>query len=98
MGYMITTDEMIDQWGIWLQQMRWLTNEIAKLQKLNKIAKARGQTLAQLALAWVLRLPEVNSALIGASKVSQIEDAVGALKNLEFSQKELQSIDKILKA
>ena len=75
-----------------------ITDEkIAKVQKLNKIAKARGQTLAQMALAWVLRLPEVNSALIGASKVSQIEDAVGALDNLNFSLGELEQLEKILK-
>lgn len=72
-------------------------DKIAKVQKLNKIAKARGQTLAQMALAWVLRLPEVNSALIGASKVLQIEDAVGALHNLSFSLGELEQIEKILK-
>ncbi|MDX2008451.1 MAG: L-glyceraldehyde 3-phosphate reductase [Meiothermus sp.] len=72
-------------------------DKITKVQKLNKIAKARGQTLAQMALAWVLRLPEVNSALIGASKVSQIEDAVGALDNLSFSSGELEQIEKILK-
>ena len=56
----------------------------------------RGQSLAQMAIAWVLRKPAVTSALIGASKVSQIEDAVGALNNLKFSDEELKSIDKIL--
>ena len=49
------------------------------MRRLNEIAQARGQTLAQMALAWVLRQPAVTSALIGASKVSQIEDNVGAL-------------------
>lgn len=74
-----------------------LTEEkLAKVHRLNGIAQARGQNLAQLALAWVLRLPEMTSALIGASRVSQIEDAVAALENLEFSQEELQSIEDIL--
>jgi L-glyceraldehyde 3-phosphate reductase len=71
-------------------------DKIAKVKKLNAIAKARGQTLAQLALAWVLRHETVTSALIGASSVAQIEDAVGATKNLEISQDELKKIEKIL--
>lgn len=66
------------------------------VRSLNTVAQGRGQTLAQMALAWVLRLPEVTSALIGASKVSQIEDAVGALNNLEFSSEELGRIEGIL--
>ncbi len=70
---------------------------IAKVKKLNDIAKKRGQTLAQMALAWVLRLPEVTSALIGASRPEQIDDAVGALQKLEFTPAELSSIEKILK-
>jgi L-glyceraldehyde 3-phosphate reductase len=70
--------------------------KIEKVRKLNEIAEARGQTMAQLALAWVLRLPQVTSALIGASKTAQVEDAVGALNNLEFSAAELASIDAIL--
>lgn len=69
---------------------------VTKLRKLNDIAAARGQSLAQMALAWVLRLPEVTSALIGASKVSQIEENVAALANLEFSAEELDQIDRIL--
>ncbi|MGB8354112.1 MAG: aldo/keto reductase [Chthoniobacteraceae bacterium] len=68
-----------------------------KLRKLNEIAAARGQSLAQMALAWLLRLPEITSALIGASKVSQIEDNVAALNNLEFSAEELQRIEDVLK-
>jgi L-glyceraldehyde 3-phosphate reductase len=67
-------------------------------RKLNEIAHARGQSLAQMALAWVLRHPGMTSALIGASKVSQVEDVVGALKNLEFSGEELKRIDDITRA
>ena len=54
--------------------------------------------MAQLALAWTLRHPEMTSALIGASKAAQIDDAVGALANLEFSEDELARIDAILNA
>jgi L-glyceraldehyde 3-phosphate reductase len=71
-------------------------DKLAQVKKLNALAKARGQTLAQLALAWVLRHDTVTSALIGASGVAQIEDAVGALNNLNISQEELQKIEKIL--
>jgi L-glyceraldehyde 3-phosphate reductase len=67
---------------------------LKKVKALNKIAKARGQSLAQLALAWVLHDKRVTSALIGASSVKQLEDNVGALKNLELSQEELKAIDK----
>jgi L-glyceraldehyde 3-phosphate reductase len=60
---------------------------------LNQIAQRRGQSLAQMALAWVLRKSAITSALIGASRWSQIEECLGALKNLQFSQNELQDID-----
>ena len=63
------------------------------LSGLNDIAKSRGQTLAQMAVAWVLRLPGVTSALIGASSTRQLEDNVAALKNLAFSPDELKRID-----
>ena len=72
------------------------SEKIDKVRKLNEIARSRGQTMAQLALAWVLRLPQVTSALIGSSKVSQIEDAVATLKNLEISPEELAKIENIL--
>jgi L-glyceraldehyde 3-phosphate reductase len=68
----------------------------AQVRRLNVIAQGRGQSLAQMALAWVLRHPGMTSALIGASKVEQIDDCVGAIKNLDFSHEELQGIDKIL--
>ena len=66
---------------------------IERLKGLNELAKARGQSLAQLALAWVLRDERVTSALIGASSVRQIEENVAALNNLEFSADELTQID-----
>ena len=71
-------------------------DKLAKIRKLNKLAKARGQSLAQMALAWVLRGGKVTSALVGASKVSQIEENVAGLANLEFAAEELQQIDRIL--
>ncbi|KYG29688.1 L-glyceraldehyde 3-phosphate reductase [Alkalihalobacillus trypoxylicola] len=70
--------------------------KIAKVEKLSELAKERGQSLAQMALAWVLREGKVTSALIGASRVSQIEENVKALDHLEFSQDELTLIDQIL--
>jgi len=69
---------------------------LGRTRKLDELAKSRGQTLAQMALAWVLRHKVVTSALIGASKVSQVDDCVGAVKNLNFSGEELALIDKIL--
>jgi L-glyceraldehyde 3-phosphate reductase len=71
-------------------------DKLAKVGRLQELAQARGQTLAQMALAWVLRHSEVTSALIGASRREQIADAVGALKNLNFASEELQSIENIL--
>jgi L-glyceraldehyde 3-phosphate reductase len=71
-------------------------DKLAKVQKLNEMAKSRGQTLAQMALAWVLRHEIMTSVLIGVSKVEQIEDAVGTLQHLDFSADELQRIETIL--
>ena len=69
---------------------------VAKMKALNTLAEARGQSLAQMAIAWVLSHKPVTSALIGASRVAQIEDAAGALRNLKFSAGELAKIAKIL--
>jgi L-glyceraldehyde 3-phosphate reductase len=66
------------------------------IRSLDALAKERGQTLAQMALAWVLRQPAVTSALIGASKVQQVDDCVAAAKNLAFGAGELDKIEKIL--
>jgi len=72
--------------------------KLAKIRALNGIAAERGQTLAEMALAWVLRDPRVTSALIGASKVSQVDDNVAALKNLKFAVEELHRIGEVLGA
>jgi L-glyceraldehyde 3-phosphate reductase len=66
---------------------------IARVRALNEIAKARGQTLAQMAIAWVLRDPRVTSALIGARTVAQLDDSLDAVKRLDFSAEELAAID-----
>ncbi|MGA6987052.1 MAG: L-glyceraldehyde 3-phosphate reductase [Terriglobales bacterium] len=68
-------------------------DRLSKIRALNEIAKQRGQTLAEMAVAWVLRDPRVTSALVGTSKVSQVDDNVAALKNLKFSAEELRKID-----
>jgi L-glyceraldehyde 3-phosphate reductase len=78
-------------WGDSVTQAR-----VAKAGRLNELAQARGQSLAQMAIAWVLRHPVMTSALIGASRVSQIEDSVAALQTLEFTAEELQCIELIL--
>ena len=70
--------------------------KISRVRQLQEIAVARGQTLAQMAISWVLRKPEVTSALIGASRIQQIDDGVAALKTLQFAAEELDSIERIL--
>lgn len=82
---------------IYLGENDLTPEKIKKVQALNEIAQARGQSLAQLALAWVLNNPAVTSTIIGASRVAQIEDSVKALDNLSFSKEELAKIDAILK-
>ena len=66
------------------------------MQRLNELAQQRGQSLVQMAIAWVLRHPVMTSALIGASKVSQVEECVAALDKLDFSETELSTIEGIL--
>lgn len=70
--------------------------KLQKVRQLNALAEQRGQKLSQMALAWVLRNDRVTSVLIGASKVSQIEDAVGMLANRKFSAEEIAKIEQIL--
>ena len=81
----------------------WLTPDdvkanLPKVQKLNDLAQERGQSLAQMAIAWTLRKPAVTSSLIGASSVKQLEDTLAALNNLNFSEDELDRIESILKS
>jgi L-glyceraldehyde 3-phosphate reductase len=75
--------------------MDMLSDEnLAKIRALDAIAKRRGQTLAEMALAWILRDPRVTSALVGASSVAQLEDSLKALDHLGFDDGELAEIDR----
>ncbi len=71
-------------------------DKLKKVRRLRQIAQARGQSIAQMAIAWVLRNPAMTSALIGASRIAQIEELAGALDRTEFSGEELEKIDAIL--
>lgn len=79
-----------------LQQSQVTAEVIEKIGKLNQIAIGRGQTLAQMALAWLLKDPRVTSVLIGASRVSQLLDSLESLNNIVFSTEELEKINSIL--
>jgi L-glyceraldehyde 3-phosphate reductase len=81
-----------------LQESAITPETLAKIQALNNIARRRGQTLAQMAIAWLLKDPRVTSVLIGASRVAQIEDCLGSLKNKGFEGEELAEVDGILGA
>ena len=74
-----------------------VSKSLPKIQALNALAQARGQSLAQMALAWTLRLPVVTSTLIGASSVRQLEDNVRTLDHLEFSTEELSQVEDVLR-
>lgn len=82
-------------WG-YLDREDVTQDKVEKARQLNKIAQQRHQSLAQMAIAWVLRHPNMTSALIGASRVSQIEEIVATLNNLNFTEDELKAIDAIL--
>ena len=79
--------------GVFLSEDRLTPELMATVRGLHELAEGRGQTLAQMALAWVLRKGKVTSALIGASRPEQVEDCVGALKVPDFSDAELAEID-----
>ena len=90
----IPPDSRAGREGTALSPSRLTDEALEKIRALNEIASARGQSLAQLALAWVLRDPRVTSALIGASSVEQLEANVGALDRLELSDDELAQIER----
>ena len=76
---------------------RYLSNEqLEKIKQLNQLAEERGQTLAQMAIAWILRRPEVTTVLVDASRVSQLDNSLAALECTGFSENELKKIDEIL--
>jgi L-glyceraldehyde 3-phosphate reductase len=84
-----------EKWGKEWVDKNLSPSKLLVLKELNEIARGRGQSLAQMALAWVLRFPEITSALIGASSVQQVEANVAALNNLHFSEEELKKIDQL---
>jgi len=92
----IPEDSRIASGSIFLNENQLTEDLHKKILALDKIATSRKQSLAQMALAWVLRDDRVTTALIGASKPSQIEDCVGIIKNLDFTTEELQQINTIL--
>ncbi len=92
----IPADSRAASGSIFLNADQLTTAKLEKVRKLNAIAQRRGQKLSQMALAWVLRGDRVTSVLIGASKISQIDDAVGMLANRHFTAAELTEIEEIL--
>lgn len=92
----IPADSRIRTDGRFLKEESVSPEILAKVQKLNAIARERGQSLAQMALAWILRDGDITSVLIGASKTSQILDNLGMMENTRFGKEELEKIDSIL--
>jgi L-glyceraldehyde 3-phosphate reductase len=86
----------IDSDSIFLGKQHLDPDTMVKVKALNQHAEQRGQTMAQMALAWILHRKQVTSVLIGASSVEQLEDNVATLKNLDFTRDELAYIDNIL--
>lgn len=92
----IPADSRANKPDAFLKKDDVMEDALSKVRALGEVARSRGQSIAQLALAWVLRDPRMTSALIGASRVEQIEQNVAALANLRFSSSELARIDSIL--
>ncbi|SKB30159.1 L-glyceraldehyde 3-phosphate reductase [Salegentibacter holothuriorum] len=82
--------------GSYLDESKITPEVVNKAQKLNEVAQSRNQSLAQMAVAWLLKDDRVTSVLVGASKVAQLKENINTLKNLEFSKTELDEIEKIL--
>jgi len=89
----IPGDSRIAKPHTYINEKQITEEKMEKVRKLNDVAAARGQSLAQMALAWVLRDPRMTSAIIGASRVEQIDENVAALSNLAFTAEELTAID-----
>ena len=91
----IPADSRIGKGNTWIGSQ--LTDEmLAKLNKLNDIAQSRGQKLSQMAIAWILHNPAITTVLVGASRPEQIADNVKAIENLDFTDDEIEAIEKIL--
>ena len=91
----IPSDSRVRTSGIFLKETNITEEKLDKIRALNSIARNRGESLAQMALAWVLRREEVTSVLIGASKPTQILDNIGAINSASFTEEELIKIDEI---
>jgi L-glyceraldehyde 3-phosphate reductase len=91
-------DSRIGHGSAFLNESALSQDKISRVKQLNAIAEARGQSLAQMAVTWILRNPEITTVLIGASKVAQVEELVGGLGFAALSADELAKIDAILKA
>ena len=91
----IPADSRIRTSGLFLKETNLTEEKLGKIHALNALASERGESLAQMALAWVLRRKEVASVLVGASKPSQITDNLGAISSAPFSEEELNAIDAI---
>ncbi|MBX3056854.1 MAG: L-glyceraldehyde 3-phosphate reductase [Anaerolineae bacterium] len=94
----IPDDSRVRRSGVFLNESHITPERVDQVRRLNEIAQSRGQTMAQLAVAWVLRQTAVTSALLGASRPEQIDDIVGVLNRLSFTSDELQQIEDILRA
>ena len=92
----IPEDSRVRTDGRFLNEKSLTEGNLLKIQKLNELAKKRGQSLAQMSLAWVYSHKNVTSVLVGASKPEQILDNIGMLKNTEFTKEELDLIDEIV--
>lgn len=91
----IPQDSRIKKDGRYLKESALTQEKLAQIRALNRVAEARGQSLAQMALSWLLRNEEVTSVLVGASKPEQLLDNIKALDNLSFTDEELKKIDEI---
>jgi L-glyceraldehyde 3-phosphate reductase len=94
----IPADSRAAKDGRYLKAEQIAPEKLAKIEALNQIALQRGQTLAQMAIAWLLKDPRITSVLIGVSKPEQLDDNVASVKNSQFSDSELTAIESILKA
>ncbi|MBE6577539.1 MAG: L-glyceraldehyde 3-phosphate reductase [Ruminococcaceae bacterium] len=94
----IPEDSRVRTSGVFLKESALTEEKLAKVRALNSLAAERGESLAQMALAWVLRREEVTSVLVGASNPAQIKDNVGVLRSAPFSAEELEKIDEIVLA
>jgi L-glyceraldehyde 3-phosphate reductase len=95
LGQQVPEDSRVAKPGPFLKPSDLTEQKLITIRKLDEIAAKRGQTLAQMALAWVLRQPAMTSVLIGASRLGQITDCVGALNQLAFDAEELAKIDEL---